>query len=244
VSLIAILLTVAATLLLVGILGALWRGVAQGYAWFRAAHYPHRRRTSYPRGFNLTRCRRWVCYSLWAASAYAALAYFVPVLRVGPLDDGSAIRWQYHGCGVYTAARADGSYHVWYFDLWGSGGEAVRNESIRFWGVDTSGVAALPDIADRTAHDWLGATLLVHTREHDARTGRSRLVAEVRLTEDGRDVGAELVRRGVARWDRREAPVADHLRRAEAEARAARRGQWARERQRQESGMSSGSTRE
>jgi endonuclease YncB( thermonuclease family) len=84
--------------------------------------------------------------------------------------------------------------------------------------VQWSGVGKIAH--DRGGDDY-HRTILVHGTDRSRRE-----VVEVR-DGSGWDLGEQSVRSGFARWDRQEAPHADHLRRAEEEARAARRGIWA-----------------
>lgn len=67
-----------------------------------------------------------------------------------------------------------------------------------------------------------GQTVTIQVRDYDI---YNRTVAEVTLP-DGRNLGPELLRRGLAWWDQINYPDDQELKQMEAEARAARRGIW------------------
>jgi len=96
---------------------------------------------------------------------------------------------------------------------------------IRVWGIDA------PERGQRGfgksgafLWSWIGKKVCVF--EPVCRDRYGRMVAKVVLPPDI-DVAQVMVREGWAWWYRRYAGQADHLRRAEMEARAERRGLWA-----------------
>ncbi|MCC6743623.1 MAG: thermonuclease family protein [Acidobacteria bacterium] len=102
------------------------------------------------------------------------------------------------------------------------GREQIR---VRLYGVDAPEDGdPYSRVAKRTTSDLVsGRTIRVDPVDTD-RYGR--VVARV-TTDDGRDLGQELVRSGLAWWYRRYADDDGELTRLEAEARSARRGLWA-----------------
>jgi hypothetical protein len=176
---------------------------------------------------------------LWAASAYAALAYFNPVLRFGPLDHDLSGHYQrlVRFDGVLIA---DGT--VSHLDIARGGHEADR-ESARLWGIKPARMPFIRGQADVFLQGFEGEPVQVYIIDVDPTSplpmgvGRRRILARV-YTKRGRwDLAEELVLRGLARWDRSGAPRAYHLRQAEEGARAARRGMWAAQQQAGESGV-------
>jgi hypothetical protein len=174
---------------------------------------------------------------LWAASAYAALAC-IPAEDVSP-----DVRRRYtsklncaEGNRVmiedYTRDLRDtrnplvGGLRYWL--LW------FENESTPLWGVapaeaSKAAIAGNPlttlDIPGQNDFTTYSARRKVVVSVHGiGRDGQP--VTEIQLG-DGRDLGTLLIREGYARWDRQQAPHAEHLRNAEEEARAAHRGMWA-----------------
>jgi hypothetical protein len=208
--------------------------------------------------------RQCVTVGLWAASAYAALAYFVPAMRFGPLDHAAKDRRFSVGEEFLPTPKAvlDGTTVLMTDPLRGE-------QVVRLWGVSMDYtppqlnreatyflenlLCESPHSAERRQTFGIAPpTVTVLVREgigvferdvivirgghlanrvsRDVRRSSKRSVrtylADVTL-RDGTNLGADLVRRGLARWDAQEAPCADHLRRAEEEARAAHRGMWA-----------------
>jgi hypothetical protein len=172
---------------------------------------------------------------LWAASAYAALAYVVPALRFGALDYeavGPAVRWRieaerrpYDPYDVEWPERLALPGQFAFAVLPISAADGTNVSSHGGWNARLWGIALAPGMNPYNARGSRGhgrrQTILAHGRD---RTG---LVAvDVRDTS-GYDAGVSLVSQGFASWDRQEAPHAEHLRRAEEEARAAHRGMWA-----------------
>ncbi len=99
-----------------------------------------------------------------------------------------------------------------------------RSVRVRVWGVDAPEQGqAFGGAARRFTSDFaFRKVVTVEVKDVD-RYGRT--VARVKL--EGRDLGLELVREGLAWWYEAHAPRAHDLAAAEREARASRRGLWA-----------------
>lgn len=182
----------------------------------------------------LSSWRRWISAGLWAASAYAALAFFILPLRFGPLVDVTAsVRGRFVGLVYYSdgrdligiapdnreAAACDDSAGVCSIRLWGT---APAYPSYAPGAPDS----AAPYPLDAQAHAFGDALRGQRMIALQHGTDHRNTVAEIRLAS-GRDLGTEMILHGLARWDQQQAPHADYLRRAEEEARAKGRGLWA-----------------
>jgi len=101
------------------------------------------------------------------------------------------------------------------------GGRSVR---VRVWGVDAPEQGQpFGSAAKRFVSEFVfDKAVTVEVKEVD-RYGRR----VARVTLDGRDLGLELVRAGLAWWYETHAPRASDLADAQRDARAARRGLWA-----------------
>lgn len=100
----------------------------------------------------------------------------------------------------------------------------VDGVRVRIWGVDAPerGQPYSRQATMFTRRQALGqdVTLIDHGRDRYGRT-----VAEV-ILPDGRDLGQDLTRQGLARWKPKYARRAFHLKNSQTRAQAQRRGQW------------------